>query len=122
MDMHTHADSTLHNSVTLTFGYLTSGSMHAKGLPYSIYTKFGTDSCSSHFSFRAQTHRQTQSHRRHWSPLHASTTAEEQYYWLQYPTSTIRYKYYRHLCSNHVFMICDYIKGVIQLTYSVWQK
>jgi len=35
-DMHTHAGSSLHNPVTLTFDILTSGSMHAEVLPYSI--------------------------------------------------------------------------------------
>ena len=34
--MHTHAFSTLNNPVTLIFDLLTSGSLHAELLPYSV--------------------------------------------------------------------------------------
>jgi len=36
MDMHMHADSSLHNPVILIFDLLTSGSMYAEVLPWSI--------------------------------------------------------------------------------------
>jgi len=49
--MHTRAGSILHNR-----DILTSWSMHAEVLPYSMCTKFGVDS-SSRFSFRVRTHR-----------------------------------------------------------------
>jgi len=70
IDMYTHTCSALiDNRVTLTFDLLTSGSVHAERLPWTLYTcsKFVNDS-SSRFSFRTRTHAQgTTDH-----PSHAS--------------------------------------------------
>jgi len=49
----------LHNSVTVTFDFLSSESAYVEVLPLSMCTEFGVDS-SSRFSFTAWTHTGTQ--------------------------------------------------------------
>jgi len=82
--MHTHTGGTLHNNVILTFKLLTSGSIDAEILLYSIImsTIFGVDS-SSRFLFTERTHTQTQ---------HAKRKVTARRHSLPYPAVSLGYR------------------------------